>query len=380
MPDGQGDRHRPARGHAVAEGHARSSCSISTGPDAGGRPQRRSGRPQAAAEARAARHRSGSGVAEQLVNAGDPTNAGKVVAQTPAGGEAPKGSTIVIVDRSLTARAAGTTDHGRHDLPWRQTRDRWAILVSEVMLHQTQVPRVAAVYDDVPRALPDAGGDGRRRAGRGDRRHGAASATRGGRAASTTPRWCMRDARLARRPRARCPGIGRYTAAAILAQADDADVPAIEVNVRRVVERVRGARLAERAAEAAMVRVGRPLHGRDRLLALMDVGALAVPAARPALRRVPAAPTVRDAVARSPDETRHRQAPFAGSFRQRRGAVMARLRAGPVAGRRARRRGARVAGRRRPRGRRRAAAARLPSERRGRVRCARTPRKLPRSE
>jgi hypothetical protein len=31
-----------------------------------------------------------------------------------------------------------------------------------------------------------------------------------------------------------------------------------------------------------------------------------------------------------PDETRHRQAPFAGSFRQRRGAVMARLRAGPV--------------------------------------------------
>jgi len=44
--------------------------------------------------------------------------------------------------------------HGRHDLPWRSTRDRWAILVSEVMLHQTQVPRVAAVFDGFLRRFP----------------------------------------------------------------------------------------------------------------------------------------------------------------------------------------------------------------------------------
>jgi A/G-specific adenine glycosylase len=37
--------------------------------------------------------------------------------------------------------------HGRHDLPWRATRDRWSILVSEVMLHQTQVPRVIPAYE-----------------------------------------------------------------------------------------------------------------------------------------------------------------------------------------------------------------------------------------
>ncbi|HEV7534552.1 MAG TPA: A/G-specific adenine glycosylase, partial [Acidimicrobiia bacterium] len=36
--------------------------------------------------------------------------------------------------------------HGRHDLPWRATRDRWAVLVSEVMLQQTQVGRVAAAW------------------------------------------------------------------------------------------------------------------------------------------------------------------------------------------------------------------------------------------
>ena len=35
--------------------------------------------------------------------------------------------------------------HGR-DLPWRRTRDPYAILVSEVMLQQTQVSRVVPAY------------------------------------------------------------------------------------------------------------------------------------------------------------------------------------------------------------------------------------------
>ena len=38
-------------------------------------------------------------------------------------------------------------EHGR-DLPWRRTRDPYAILVSEVMLQQTQVPRVVPRYLD----------------------------------------------------------------------------------------------------------------------------------------------------------------------------------------------------------------------------------------
>jgi A/G-specific adenine glycosylase len=125
------------------------------------------------------------------------------------------------------------------------------------------------------------------------------------------------------------PGVGRYTAAAIVAQADDVDVPAIEVNVRRVAERVSGARLSERAAEEASVRIGRPLRGRDRLLALMDVGARLC---RPREPRCAECPLRRRCATRGPlpDETRSRQAPFAGSFRQRRGEVMAQLRAGPT--------------------------------------------------
>jgi A/G-specific adenine glycosylase len=219
-------------------------------------------------------------------------------------------------------------ESGRHDLPWRATRDRWAVLVSEVMLHQTQVPRVVAVFGAFLGRFPTP--DAMAVAGPG----------------AVIEAW----GRLGYPRRARrlwetsviihdhgwpadltmLPGVGRYTAAAVLAQSDDADLPAVEVNIRRVVERVTGRRLTEREAEAGMVRVGRPLRGRDRLLALMDVGAMLC---KPRSPRCTECPLRRRCVARGPlpDETRTRQAPFAGSFRQRRGQVMARLREAPVA-------------------------------------------------
>lgn len=218
-------------------------------------------------------------------------------------------------------------ESGRHALPWRATRDRWAVLVSEVMLHQTQVPRVAAVYDaflarfPTPDAMADAGPGavieawGRLGYPRRARRLWEASViiAQGG--------WPIDLTTL--------PGVGRYTAAAVAAQADAADVPAVEVNIRRVVQRVTGRRLTEREAETAVVRIGRPLRGRDRLLALMDVGALLC---RPRAPRCVACPLRRRCATRGPlpDETRTRQAPFAGSFRQRRGEVMAGLRVGPM--------------------------------------------------
>src|SRR4051812_44309510 len=47
-------------------------------------------------------------------------------------------------------------EHGRHDLPWRKTRDPYKILVSEVMLQQTQVERVRAYYREFMRRWPSA--------------------------------------------------------------------------------------------------------------------------------------------------------------------------------------------------------------------------------
>lgn len=213
--------------------------------------------------------------------------------------------------------------HGRHELPWRETRDRWAVLVSEVMLQQTQVARVLAVWPEFidrfpePKVMADAGVGavigawGRLGYPRRARRLWESSVV------IADAGWPEVLTEL--------PGVGRYTAAAIRAQADDEDVPAIEVNIRRVVQRVDARLLSERAAELASVRLGRGLHGRDRLLALMDLGASVCTPRAPAC---PTCPVRRRCATRGPlpNEVTARQAPFEGSFRQRRGLVMARLR------------------------------------------------------
>src|SRR3990167_7712328 len=44
--------------------------------------------------------------------------------------------------------------HGRHDLPWRSTRDPYRILVSEVMLQQTPVGRALSYYERFLKRFP----------------------------------------------------------------------------------------------------------------------------------------------------------------------------------------------------------------------------------
>jgi len=201
------------------------------------------------------------------------------------------------------------------------------VLVSEVMLHQTQVPRVAAAWPGfiarfpTPATMADAG-------------PGAVIAAWG---RLGYPRRARRlwEAAVAITERGwpddltELPGVGRYTAAAVAAQADDADVVAVEVNVRRVVERVAGRRLTPREAEASARALGGSLGGRDRLLALMDVGAVVCRPRDPRCDECPLSPRC---IGRGPvaGERRGRQGRFEGSFRQRRGRVLAELRTGPT--------------------------------------------------
>ncbi|MDQ1519814.1 MAG: A/G-specific adenine glycosylase [Actinomycetota bacterium] len=216
---------------------------------------------------------------------------------------------------------------GRHQLPWRATRDRWRILVSEVMLQQTQAPRVAAVWDDFIARFPDpattaAAGPGAVIGAWGRLGYPRRARRLWEAAVEITEHGWPDDLRS-------LPGIGRYTAAAVVAQADDADAIGIEVNIRRVCERVAGERLRDRDAELVAVKIAAPLTGRDRLLALMDLGATVCTARVPACNGCP----LFDAcVTRGThdDETRHRQGRFEGSFRQRRGQVLARLRDAPA--------------------------------------------------
>lgn len=216
--------------------------------------------------------------------------------------------------------------HGRHDLPWRASRDRWRVLVSEVMLHQTQVPRVAAVWDAFIARFPTP--DAMAAAGPG------AVIEAWGRLGY--PRRALRlwesSVQIADDgwpdDLTTLPGVGRYTAAAIRAQADDApDAIGTEVNIHRVCERVAGDACTPKQAEPVAVRIAKPLVGRDRLLALMDLGATVCTARAPRCDECPIRDLCETCGVRA-DETRRRQPRFEGSFRQRRGIVMAKLRAG----------------------------------------------------
>ena len=190
-------------------------------------------------------------------------------------------------------------DYGR-DLPWRRTRDPYAILVSEVMAQQTQVERVvprwhrwlerwptvdrlaAAPAADVIREWQGLGYNRRALALHRAARHVAAHG------------WPEDLTEL--------PGVGRYTADAVSCFAFDRPVLPVDVNVRRVSERT-GHSFSPAAAQA-----------------LMDLGKTVCLARIPRCGSCPLA-------ARCPSRGRHfepsrRQGRFEGSFRQRRATAL----------------------------------------------------------
>jgi A/G-specific adenine glycosylase len=197
-------------------------------------------------------------------------------------------------------------DENGRDLPWRRTRDPYAILVSELMLQQTQVarvlPRYVAWLERWPtvEALAEAPGPEVIRAWQGlgyNRRalnlHRAAReiAARG---------WPEDLTEL--------PGVGSYTADAVACFALGRPVLPVDVNVRRVLERSGG--------------------GFDHTCAqaLMDLGATVCIARVPRCGECPLA-------AACPSRGRRfgplrRQGPFEGSFRQRRAEALRLLLAG----------------------------------------------------
>ena len=183
--------------------------------------------------------------------------------------------------------------HGR-DLPWRRTRDPYEILVSEVMLQQTQVRRVLDFYprflaryptaEDLASARASAvrdAWDGLGYYRRARNLHAAARAiTRrhGGRFPRTPDEL------------ARLPGIGRYTAAAVASFAHGVDAAILDTNAARVLQRAFGAgrrrgRTARLWAVAELVVA--PGRSYDFNQAIMDLGATVCTARRPACGRCP---------------------------------------------------------------------------------------------
>ena len=169
------------------------------------------------------------------------------------------------------------------DLPWRRTRDPYRILVSEIMLQQTQVERVIPKYHEFLAKYPTLHALARARLPEVRRTwyplgYNIRPVHLHGIARETLARY---DGRIPADETAlrALKGIGRYTAGAVLAFAFGKDTPVLDTNVRRVLGRVflgprRLKRLkGERALwdlAAALVPRGR---GYDFNQALMDFGA-----------------------------------------------------------------------------------------------------------
>lgn len=232
-------------------------------------------------------------------------------------------------------------ENGRHGLPWRLTRDTYAVLISEVMLQQTQVERVLPYYTawlerwptfaaltgatpaDVIREWRGLGYNRRalnlhRLAVTVTRDHGGELPT-----SSATLR--------------KLPGIGPYTAAAIQSFAREQRIPVADTNIARVLARAFfgaptphdvPARSLSEAAEALL-----PSRDvRHHNLALMDLGALVCGSRAPRCGECPVARLCAwKAAGHPPGESTRAPTPrFEHTARFARGRIVDALRAAPA--------------------------------------------------
>jgi A/G-specific adenine glycosylase len=173
----------------------------------------------------------------------------------------------------------------RRPLPWRETRDPYALLVSEVMLQQTQALRVVPYYERWLERFPDA------------------AALAGAPTRDVLSHWSglgYNRRALALQNAARSvvlhgwpadltalPGVGPYTAAAVGSFAWDRQVAAVDTNVRRVLSRRDGVAhtpgaLAARAG--SLLPAGRAAAFNQ---AMMELGATVCRPRRPACAQCP---------------------------------------------------------------------------------------------
>jgi A/G-specific adenine glycosylase len=219
----------------------------------------------------------------------------------------------------------------RRDLPWRRTRDPYRILVSEVMLQQTQVVRVVPYYEAFLERFPDELALGEAPTADVLRLWSGLGYNRRALALQACARAVARDGwpRQAAGLQA-LPGIGPYTAAAVASFAFGEQVAAVDTNVKRVIERVdREHRtttpLAARAGE--LLPSGRAAEWNQ---AMMELGATVCTSRAPSCDACPvAACRSRGAPMPAPPARRARGAErFEQTDRYVRGRIVAALAAG----------------------------------------------------
>jgi A/G-specific adenine glycosylase len=250
-----------------------------------------------------------------------------------------------VVPALLTDRQAavlGWWEEQRRELPWRETRDPWEVLVCEVMAQQTQVARVAGRWRPFLDRFPTPAALAAVPAAEAIRWWSGLGYNRRALALHRTACTVVRDdggqlpadlaALLA------LPGVGPYTARAVLAFAFEADHGIVDTNTARVLARWEGRRLGAKQVQAAAdaaVPAGQAWAWNQ---AMLDLGATVCTRRAPRCEACPVAHDCAWARAGHPEPdpaersagTSGGQSRFDGSDRQGRGRLVAALRSRDV--------------------------------------------------
>ena len=187
----------------------------------------------------------------------------------------------------------------QRDLPWRRTRDPYRILVSELMLQQTQVARVVPKYGEFLRAFPTLAAIARATPAQVmEAWSGLGYYARARHLHALAVEMSARgDGALPQDPAALSdlPGIGAYTAGAVASFAYGQRAPLVDTNVARVLRRVfaprldtnssAGRRALWRIASAILPRTGAATYTHNQ--ALMELGATICTSRRMLCHRCP---------------------------------------------------------------------------------------------
>jgi len=224
-----------------------------------------------------------------------------------------------LVERERNAALLSWYGSHQRSFPWRGETDPYLILVSEVMLQQTQAPRVVPYYERFVARFPTASSlssadlkevlalwTGLGYNSRALRLREAAKIveSRG---------WPQTPEALAE-----LPGVGPYTAAAVASFAFGSRVPAIDTNLRRILSRWHGESLNGATLNTiAEENLGDPADEWNQ--AMMDLGATVCIPRNPDCRTCPVADWCSGPGAYAPPTAQGR---FEGSSRQLRGAIV----------------------------------------------------------
>ncbi len=217
-----------------------------------------------------------------------------------------------------TSLLAWFDTHARR-LPWRETTDPYPVLVSEVMLQQTQVSRVVPKYEQFltlwpsVESLATAETDELLRAWSGLGYNSRALRLRQAARVIATHGWPESVGGLRN-----LPGVGPYIAAAVGSISFGEVAPAVDTNLKRVLSRWAGKPLEGPALHAyAAAAVGIPAGSWNQ--ALMDLGSTVCTSREPTCKQCPVDEWCADPSVYEPPP---RQSTFNGSHRQLRGALV----------------------------------------------------------